>query len=226
MIQPLSLVSTKGHKTLSTHRPPKPRSTLRRKKEKVVEESSEPRKSFKIKPKPPQHAPISFMVYFITSTKVEQYQINETQNLSLVEFVKKIIEGDDKKADTFADTIMLSQENLGTRDPNAPTRYLYNKDLFFPKNENTKARMYVLSLHMIHETFFLEDDLEEVLKRWVVMKLDKDDAVKVDGEAATLSTKLRPCFLEILTSKDEDIDGLLAIQTSHDTIAPASSYVS
>ncbi|GJX34620.1 hypothetical protein Tco_0246177 [Tanacetum coccineum] len=53
------------------------------------------------------------------------------------------------------------------RDPNDPTRYLYNKDLFFLKNGNTKARMYVLSLHKIHATSFLEDDLEEVLKRWV-----------------------------------------------------------
>ncbi|GKE44282.1 hypothetical protein Tco_1471566, partial [Tanacetum coccineum] len=53
------------------------------------------------------------------------------------------------------------------RDPNAPTRYLYNKDLFFLNNGNTKARMYVLSLHKIHATSFPENDLEEVLKRWV-----------------------------------------------------------
>ncbi|GJS63351.1 hypothetical protein Tco_0677915 [Tanacetum coccineum] len=51
------------------------------------------------------------------------------------------------------------------RDPNALTRYLYNRDLFFLKNGNTKARMYVLSLHKIHATSFPKNDLEEVLKR-------------------------------------------------------------
>ncbi|GJR92898.1 retrotransposon protein, putative, unclassified [Tanacetum coccineum] len=36
------------------------------------------------------------------------------------------------------------------RNPNKPPRYLYNKDLFFLKNGNTKEKKYVLSLHKIH----------------------------------------------------------------------------
>ncbi|GJU59264.1 hypothetical protein Tco_1237030 [Tanacetum coccineum] len=46
------------------------------------------------------------------------------------------------------------------RDPKAPMRYLFNKDLFFLKYRNTKVRKYVLSLHKIHATTFLEDDFE------------------------------------------------------------------
>ncbi|GJT72214.1 hypothetical protein Tco_1031500 [Tanacetum coccineum] len=53
------------------------------------------------------------------------------------------------------------------RDPNAPTRYLYNKDLFFLKNGNSDTMKYLLSLHKIYTTLFPKDDLEEVLKRWV-----------------------------------------------------------
>ncbi|GJY77833.1 hypothetical protein Tco_0483634 [Tanacetum coccineum] len=53
------------------------------------------------------------------------------------------------------------------RDPNAPERYLYNKDLFYLKHGNSMARKYVLSLHKIHVVPFSEDDLEELLTRWV-----------------------------------------------------------
>ncbi|GJY38613.1 hypothetical protein Tco_0424977 [Tanacetum coccineum] len=53
------------------------------------------------------------------------------------------------------------------RDPNASIRYLFNKDLFFLKNGNIRAKKYILSLHKIHATSFPEDDLEELLKRWV-----------------------------------------------------------
>ncbi|GJY52544.1 hypothetical protein Tco_0443391 [Tanacetum coccineum] len=51
------------------------------------------------------------------------------------------------------------------RDLNAPSRYLFNKDLFFLRNGNTDAKKYILSLHKIHATSFPEDDLEELLKR-------------------------------------------------------------
>nr|GEV71104.1 hypothetical protein [Tanacetum cinerariifolium] len=53
------------------------------------------------------------------------------------------------------------------RDVNTLARYLYSKDIFFLKHRNTKARKYVLSLHKFHATSFLEDDVEEVLTRWV-----------------------------------------------------------
>ncbi|GJX06013.1 hypothetical protein Tco_0193945, partial [Tanacetum coccineum] len=53
------------------------------------------------------------------------------------------------------------------RDPDAPTRYLYNKDLFFFIHGNTEARKYILALHQIHATLFQKDDIEEMLKRWV-----------------------------------------------------------
>ncbi|GKE17867.1 hypothetical protein Tco_1425444, partial [Tanacetum coccineum] len=60
----------------------------------------------------------------------------------------------------------LQQIESCARDPNAPARYLFNKDLFFFRNGNTEAKKYIISLHKFHETLFLEDDLEELLKRW------------------------------------------------------------
>ncbi|GJZ78835.1 hypothetical protein Tco_0643672, partial [Tanacetum coccineum] len=42
-----------------------------------------------------------------------------------------------------------------------PPRYLYNKDLFFLKNENSEEKSYIMSLHKIHDVPFPEDDLEE-----------------------------------------------------------------
>ncbi|GKD06214.1 hypothetical protein Tco_1181188, partial [Tanacetum coccineum] len=53
------------------------------------------------------------------------------------------------------------------RNPNAPPRYLYNKDLFYLKYGNSEKRKYVLSLHKIHVISFLENDLEELKSRWV-----------------------------------------------------------
>ncbi|GJU52940.1 retrovirus-related pol polyprotein from transposon TNT 1-94 [Tanacetum coccineum] len=53
------------------------------------------------------------------------------------------------------------------RNPNEPPRYLYNKDLFFLKNGNTKEKKYILSLHKIHAETFPEADLEENMNRWV-----------------------------------------------------------
>ncbi|GKC97091.1 hypothetical protein Tco_1162533, partial [Tanacetum coccineum] len=51
------------------------------------------------------------------------------------------------------------------RNPNEPPRNLYNKDLFFLKNGNTKEKKYILSLHKIHGKLFPEADLEEKMNR-------------------------------------------------------------
>ncbi|GJW86569.1 hypothetical protein Tco_0161909 [Tanacetum coccineum] len=59
------------------------------------------------------------------------------------------------------ETPELIEEN-----PNEPPRYLYNKDLFNLKYENTKEKRYVLSLHKIHAVSFPKEDLEERMKRW------------------------------------------------------------
>ncbi|GJR20127.1 hypothetical protein Tco_0968654 [Tanacetum coccineum] len=53
------------------------------------------------------------------------------------------------------------------RNPNEPSRYLYNKDLFFLKHGNTEEKKYILSLHKIHAEQFPEVDLEEKMNRWV-----------------------------------------------------------
>ncbi|GJT31253.1 hypothetical protein Tco_0911528 [Tanacetum coccineum] len=53
------------------------------------------------------------------------------------------------------------------KDPNAPPRFLVNKDLFYLKNVNSKTRKYVLSLHKIHAFPFLKNDLEELNTIWV-----------------------------------------------------------
>ncbi|GJX10985.1 hypothetical protein Tco_0200844 [Tanacetum coccineum] len=45
--------------------------------------------------------------------------------------------------------------------------YLYNKDLFFLKNENTEEKKYILSLHKIHAERFPKVDLEEKINHWV-----------------------------------------------------------
>ncbi|GKD48549.1 hypothetical protein Tco_1277525, partial [Tanacetum coccineum] len=56
-------------------------------------------------------------------------------------------------------------------NPNEPLRYLYNKDLFFLKNGNTKEKKYVLSLQKIHAEPFPEADLEEMMNRWIKVNL-------------------------------------------------------
>nr|GEW41250.1 hypothetical protein [Tanacetum cinerariifolium] len=53
------------------------------------------------------------------------------------------------------------------KEPNEPPRYLYNKDLFFLKKENTKEKRYMLSLYKIHSISFPEEDLEKKMNRWV-----------------------------------------------------------
>ncbi|GJX77848.1 hypothetical protein Tco_0324659 [Tanacetum coccineum] len=58
-------------------------------------------------------------------------------------------------------------------NPNEPPRYLYNKDLFFLKYENTEERSYILSLHKIHAVSFLEEDLEEKITKVVIVTTDQ-----------------------------------------------------
>ncbi|GJS20354.1 hypothetical protein Tco_0448986 [Tanacetum coccineum] len=53
------------------------------------------------------------------------------------------------------------------RNPNEPSRYLYNKDLFFLKHGNTEEKKYILSLHKIYAERFPEANLEEKMNRWV-----------------------------------------------------------
>ncbi|GKA76143.1 hypothetical protein Tco_0782521 [Tanacetum coccineum] len=62
-------------------------------------------------------------------------------------------------------SIQLKIHNI--MNPNEPPSYLYNKDLFFLKYENTKEKKYILSLHKIHAERFPEVDLEEKMNRWV-----------------------------------------------------------
>nr|GFB39446.1 hypothetical protein [Tanacetum cinerariifolium] len=134
MIQPSPIVSTQGtYRTLSAPRSPKPKSILQKLKGKIVWELSELRKPLRIKVKHPQPAPIIFMVHVLTSAKIEYHQVSETQDLSLTEFVstkefeeKQVVtEVDDAiiteqvkekyvEANTFVDTVMLSQPDPGT----------------------------------------------------------------------------------------------------------------
>nr|GEU37781.1 hypothetical protein [Tanacetum cinerariifolium] len=67
------------------------------------------------------------------------------------------------------------------RNPNKPSMFLWNKDFLYLKNRNTEAKKYVLSLHKIHATLSLENNLEELLTRWV------DKLFKRYNEEARLS---------------------------------------
>ncbi|GJY20267.1 hypothetical protein Tco_0392833 [Tanacetum coccineum] len=49
------------------------------------------------------------------------------------------------------------------------------KDLFFLKNRNTEEKRYMLSLHKIHATSFLEKVLEEKMIRWIKHIKVRDD---------------------------------------------------
>ncbi|GKF45996.1 hypothetical protein Tco_0135798, partial [Tanacetum coccineum] len=70
---------------------------------------------------------------------------------------------------------MLRNGKKCERNPNAPPRYLYNKDLFNLKNGNSETRKYVLSLHKVHAFLFPENDLEELNTRWLKKKADLDE---------------------------------------------------
>ncbi|GJW24697.1 hypothetical protein Tco_0038508 [Tanacetum coccineum] len=61
------------------------------------------------------------------------------------------------------------------RDQNGPPRFFMEQGFVFLKNGNTKAKKYDLSLHKIHATPFPEDDLEELLTRWVGKVLKRFD---------------------------------------------------
>ncbi|GJT20022.1 putative reverse transcriptase domain-containing protein [Tanacetum coccineum] len=75
------------------------------------------------------------------------------------------------------------------RNPNKPPRYLYNKDLFYLKHGNTKEKKYVLSLHNIHATSFLENDLEDKLTRWVQRIENEAKTVQGSGLAGLAGLK-------------------------------------
>ncbi|GJS99324.1 hypothetical protein Tco_0820494 [Tanacetum coccineum] len=68
---------------------------------------------------------------------------------------------------------LSNQFKNAEENPNEPPRYLYNKDLFFLKNGNTKEKKYILSLHKIHAEQFPEADLEEKMNRWVHKEFNK-----------------------------------------------------
>ncbi|GJW56852.1 hypothetical protein Tco_0103583 [Tanacetum coccineum] len=78
------------------------------------------------------------------------------------------------------------------RNPNALTRYLYNKYIFYLKYGNSKTRKYVLALHKIHVIPFPKNDLEELKSRWVrkVIKKIKHDTLFIIGKV---------CWLRFLT---------------------------
>ncbi|GJY11892.1 hypothetical protein Tco_0381201 [Tanacetum coccineum] len=88
--------------------------------------------------------------------------INEFQNVD--NRVPTIF--DRKQARGFETTIAEALVFYGPqRNPNEPSRYLYNKDLFFLKNGNTEEKKYMLSVHKIHATSFPKEDLEEKMIR-------------------------------------------------------------
>ncbi|GKB40944.1 hypothetical protein Tco_0885886 [Tanacetum coccineum] len=55
------------------------------------------------------------------------------------------------------------------RNPNEPPRYLYNKELFFLKNGNTKGKKYILSLHKIHAESFPEANFDRFKKNLIIL---------------------------------------------------------
>ncbi|GJT17161.1 hypothetical protein Tco_0875867 [Tanacetum coccineum] len=55
------------------------------------------------------------------------------------------------------------------RNLKAHARYLWNNDWFYLKKGNAEAKKLTISLHKIHATPFLEDDLVEILKRWALV---------------------------------------------------------
>ncbi|GKB18211.1 hypothetical protein Tco_0852134 [Tanacetum coccineum] len=81
------------------------------------------------------------------------------------------------------DDMMQERCKIAAENPNEPPMFLWNKDLFYLNHGNTEAKKYILSLHKIHVTPFLEDDLEELLTRWV------DKVFKRFNEEACLSIK-------------------------------------
>ncbi|GJT50464.1 hypothetical protein Tco_0976621 [Tanacetum coccineum] len=83
--------------------------------------------------------------------------------------------------DTLND-MLSNQFRNAEENPNEPPRYLYNKDLFFLKNRNTKEKKYVLSLHKIHAVAFPEAGLEEMMNRWVRKEITEVVRITTDQQ--------------------------------------------
>ncbi|GJZ86177.1 hypothetical protein Tco_0657787, partial [Tanacetum coccineum] len=153
-----------------------------------VTTSSKPTSSSKsqVVHKPRTYAP-QLPILDYDDTWIDNYDINDGVFISEnadIEFMAKIqgikwvpttVDYDKMK---FAhNNILKSQCRTGARlaqvfkgcarDPNAPERYLFNKDLFFLRNGNTEAKNYIISLYKFHATLFPEDDLNKLLKRWL-----------------------------------------------------------
>nr|GEZ09647.1 hypothetical protein [Tanacetum cinerariifolium] len=77
---------------------------------------------------------------------------------------------------------------------NEPPMFLWNKDLFYLKHGNIKAKKYGLSLHKIYANPFPEDDLKELLTIWL-----ERSTIKSDPEEVYLNLKI----IEVIRVKNE-----------------------
>nr|GEW36065.1 hypothetical protein [Tanacetum cinerariifolium] len=126
----------------------------------------------------------------------------------------------DKKESMHKDLMILRKEAYVfyglQRNPNESSMYLYNKELIYLKNRNTKEKKYVLSPHKIHATSFLENDLKERLTRWrfyiTKQRKERSDLKEVFldhkiGEVVRITTgqKYGTDFMEeIIVKRDEN----------------------
>ncbi|GKD56544.1 hypothetical protein Tco_1289931 [Tanacetum coccineum] len=94
------------------------------------------------------------------------YLRNNSNNRNRMYGLRKQLLMKMRMEDTLND-MLSNQFRNAEENPNEPPRYLYNKDLFFLKNRNTKEKKYVLSLHKIHAEPFPKAGLEEMMNRWV-----------------------------------------------------------
>ncbi|GJY11681.1 hypothetical protein Tco_0380990 [Tanacetum coccineum] len=114
--QPLPVVSAPGiNRILSAPSSPKPKRTPKKKREKVVGESSEPKKNFKIITKKPDP-----MAPNPTTAEIEKNHMTVTEQVkaALDYEVDKMVEGEEEVDVGFVDSLILSQEDPDTRiDP-------------------------------------------------------------------------------------------------------------
>ncbi|GJU29028.1 hypothetical protein Tco_1172617 [Tanacetum coccineum] len=102
-------------------RSPKPKTVYQKLKEKIVGESSEPRKPIRIKVKHPQSDPISFVVHVTTSAEYELHPVNTTKDLIIHRIDDTIpteqveLMNEEVEADIFVDDMVLSHSIPGTR---------------------------------------------------------------------------------------------------------------
>ncbi|GJW12215.1 hypothetical protein Tco_1578042 [Tanacetum coccineum] len=89
------------------------------------------------------------------------YTLEEATNFMENQIIWESMQEDIRRSIPKALIFYGPQRNL-----NEPLRYLYNKDLFFLKNGNTKEKKYILSVHKIHTESFPEADLKEKMNRW------------------------------------------------------------